>query len=177
MMNGRPPSGPAAVNTSNGAAAVLGAAGLDQDLWRRRALRLPPCGCRALEHDGLNCFRLDLRQAVIRSASGMNSLQSRITSGVQRSAASEACAAAGLVPAATINSVSTPAVAHSSGRDRRFESFFTLVPCSIEFRCSFNMPRGPMLFGSREPPPKINIAPRSVALRPGTAKSACTPCR
>ena len=53
----------------------------------------------------------------MRSASGMNSLHSRITSGVQRSAASEACAAAGLVPPATINTVSTPAIAHSSDRD------------------------------------------------------------
>ncbi len=68
-------------------------------------------------HDGVNCLRLDLRQATMRSASGMNSLQSRITSGVQRSAASEACAAAGWVPAATINNVSTPAIAHSSDRD------------------------------------------------------------
>ena len=53
----------------------------------------------------------------MRSASGMNSLHSRITSGVQRSDASEDCAAAGLVPAATINNVITPAIAHSSDRD------------------------------------------------------------
>jgi len=83
----------------------------------------------------------------MRSASGMNSLHNRITSGVQRSAASEACAAAGLVPAATINTVSTPAIAHRSDRDWRFENSFTLVPCSIEVRCSFNMPRGPMCSG------------------------------
>src|ERR1041384_6620020 len=112
MTNGRRPrQGPAAVNTSNEPQQS------DQDLWRRRALRLPPCGCSALAHDELNCLRLALRQAVMRSASGMNSLQSRITSPVQRSAASEACAAAGLVPAITINRVSAPAIAHSSDRD------------------------------------------------------------
>jgi hypothetical protein len=177
MTNGRPPSGPAAVNTSNGAAAVLGAAGLDQDLWRRRALRLPPCGCRALEHDGLNCFRLDLRQAVMRSASGMNSLHSRITSGVQRSAASEAWAAARSLLAATINTVSTPAIAHSSDRDGMLESFLTLVPCLIECRRSLNNAARPEIVQVTRVALKVSIAPRSAALRPGTAKLACSPCR
>jgi hypothetical protein len=71
----------------------------------------------ALRHVGDNCRRLALRQTTMRSASGTYWLHSRITSGVQRSAASEACAAAGLVPPATINTVSTPAIAHSSDRD------------------------------------------------------------
>ena len=57
----------------------------------------------------------------MRSASGMNSLHSRITSGVQRSAASEACAAAGLVPPATTDTASTATAAQSSNRDRMFK--------------------------------------------------------
>ena len=58
----------------------------------------------------------------MRSSSGMNSLHSRMTSGVQRSAASEACAAAGLMLPATIKTVKSPAAAHSSDLEYTFKS-------------------------------------------------------
>jgi hypothetical protein len=66
----------------------------------------------------------------MRSASGMNSLQSRITSGVQRSAASEAWAPAGFVPTATIKTVSIPAMTHKIERDWMSRNMFKLsFPC------------------------------------------------
>lgn len=68
----------------------------------------------------------------MRSSSGMNSLHRRMTSGVQRSAASEACATAGFVPPATINTVSSPAAAHSSDLEYTFKSFVTLISLMIE---------------------------------------------
>jgi hypothetical protein len=58
----------------------------------------------------------------MRSGSGTNSLHSRITSPVQRSAASEDCADAGLLANTAI--VRNPA-AHSADRDKEFEKFFT----------------------------------------------------
>src|SRR5436190_2812369 len=76
-----------------------------------------PLGCSALRHDGLSCFRLTFRHWTMRSASGTNSLHSRITSGVQRSAASDDCAAAGVGPA-TSNSARVPAAADSSAPDK-----------------------------------------------------------
>src|SRR6185503_5883087 len=58
-----------------------------------------------------NWRRLAFRQTTMRSASGTNSLHSRITSPVHLSAASEACAMAGRAPATASNRVSTPAAA------------------------------------------------------------------
>ena len=72
----------------------------------------------------------------MRSASGMNSLHSRITSGVQRSAASDACAAAGLAPAAAITIARKADAAHSSSRDRMFDVFVTLVLCLMIFEAN-----------------------------------------
>jgi len=51
-----------------------------------------------------------------RPASAMNALHSRITSGVQRSAALAACAAAGLASAAMNNRADGPAAAYRCGR-------------------------------------------------------------
>jgi hypothetical protein len=89
------------------------------------AVLVPPLGCKALEQDGLSCRRLTLRHFTMRSASGTNSLHSRITSGVQRSAASGACADAGVDPAA--NKIArAPAAAPSSAPDKFHVEFFMI---------------------------------------------------
>jgi hypothetical protein len=67
----------------------------------------------------------------MRPVSGTNSLHSRITSGVHRSAASEAWAEAGVALPAVNKTVSTVAKPQSDSRDCMSEDFFTLLPCSM----------------------------------------------
>jgi len=86
--------------TEDDAAYQLKCARFDTHQWagriKRNRLRF---GDSVSAHSGLSWRRLAFRQPVIRSASGINSLHNRITSGVQRSAASEVCAEAGIVSA------------------------------------------------------------------------------
>jgi hypothetical protein len=69
---------------------------------------------------------LAFKQTTIESASGTNSLHSRITSSVQRSWASALCAVAGLPPTAT-NITSDPAAMPQSNREQSRAVFFMIA--------------------------------------------------
>jgi hypothetical protein len=69
---------------------------------------------------------LAFKQTTIESASGTNSLHSRITSSVQRSWASALCAAAGL-PLTATNIISDPAAMPQSNREQSHAVFFTIA--------------------------------------------------
>jgi hypothetical protein len=70
---------------------------------------------------------LAFKQTTIASASGTNSLHSRITSPVQRSCASALCAVAGFPLIATNNTTSDPAAMTKSHRARSEAVFFTII--------------------------------------------------
>ena len=105
----------------------------------------------------------------MRPSSGTNSLHSRITSGVQRSAASAACAAAGFAPPATINTVRSPAAAHSSDRECMFDSFFTLVSLLMVIDASqYRAAIGSSSAGNSE----ISVQPLSVTTTSSSMRAA-----
>src|SRR5665647_109376 len=85
-------------------------------------------GDNASKHSALSWRRLIFRQTTIRSASGTNSLHSRITSGVQRSAALAAWAQAGVTSAVTSKPTTSQIAAQSRGRARIHDDFFIRYP-------------------------------------------------
>src|SRR5262245_37884688 len=125
-------------------------------------LLLPPVGCRALEHDGLSCRRLTLRHFTMRSASGTNSLHSRITSGVQRSAASGACADAGVDPA-TNKTARAPAAVPKIAPDKFHFEFFM-----IELRPQYCAEMGSSSAGNR----LMTVWPLSVTTTSSSMRAA-----
>jgi hypothetical protein len=104
----------------------------------------------------------------MRPSSGTNSLHSRITSGVQRSAASAACAAAGFAPPATINPVRSPAAATSSDRECMFESIFTLASLLMELTFQYRAEIGSSSAGNNE----MSLQPLSVTTTSSSMRAA-----
>ena len=76
-------------------------------------------GASALRHDAVNWRLLVFKQFTIDSTSGTNSLQSRITSPVQRSCASELCAITRLPPSTRKIPNTDPAAAAIRNRGRQ----------------------------------------------------------